>query len=169
VGTTPKARLVTAATALAFVVAIGAFIALKPSDDSIPRDAYTIAADRLCLGAKGEILAVERRAGSQSGQVDTNGFARELVPIVATWRSRLKELAAPSDRVEQAQELEAALLNAEVQIGKLARVAAEGSQGEILAAAKGADGASAAVEEAVSSLGLSHCANATIGLSPNTR
>jgi zinc-ribbon domain len=169
VGTTRKARLVTAATALAFVVAIVAFIALKPSDDSIPRDAYTVAADRLCLAAKGEIVAVERRVDSQSGEVDTGGFARELVPIVATWRSQLKELVAPSDRTEQAQELEAALLNAEVQIGKLARVAAEGSQGEILAAAKGADGASAAVEEAVSSLGLSHCANATIGLSPNTR
>jgi zinc ribbon protein len=161
VGTTRKARLITAATVLAFAVAIAAFIALKPSEDTIPRDAYTIAADHLCLNAKREIVVAER----QSSRVGTSVFASELVPIVAAWRSRLHELRVPPDRIEQAKLLEAALLEAEVKMGTLARVAEGGGKQQILASAKQADTASADVEEAVSALGLSRCADARIGLS----
>jgi uncharacterized Zn finger protein (UPF0148 family) len=165
VGTTRKARLITAATAIALTVAIAAFIALKPSEDTIPRDGYTIAADQLCLEAKGDIVAAERRAAAKG----TSAFAEELVPIVASWRSRFEALAVPSDRTEQAQQLEGALLEAEAKIGGLARVAATGDRAEILASAKRSDAASAGVEAAVASLGLSECASATIGLSGETR
>lgn len=150
---------------LALLVAVIAFIALKPDDDTIPRDAYTVSADRLCLYAKRQIVAAERQA--RNG--DTGTLARELVPIVATWRAGFEGLAVPSDRAEQAQELEAALLEAEAKIGGLARVANRGSKGEIVASAEEADAASAGVEEAVASLGLSECASATVGLSGNTR
>ncbi|HEX5713707.1 MAG TPA: zinc-ribbon domain-containing protein, partial [Solirubrobacterales bacterium] len=51
IGTTRRARIITAATAIALIVAIVAFIALEPEDDSIPRDSYTVAADQLCLDA----------------------------------------------------------------------------------------------------------------------
>jgi hypothetical protein len=164
-GTTRRARLTTAATAFALVIAVIAFVALKPSEDTIPRDAYTIAADRLCLGAKGEIVALERRF---SRRPDTSVFAQELVPIVANWRSRFKQVDVPSDRTEEAQGLEAALLEAEIQIAGLARVAAQGNEEKTLASAQQADLASTGVEEAVASLGLSHCSQATIGLSPNS-
>jgi len=163
VGRTRKARLVTAATAVAIAVAIAAFIALKPSDDAIPRDAYTIAADRICLGAKGEIVAVEERARKRGGHA--SAFARALVPIVATWRSRFQTLRVPSDRVEEAQRLEAALQEVELRIASLARVAGTGGRTATIASAKRADVATSQVEEAVSSLGLSHCARATIGFS----
>ena len=166
VGTTRKARLITGATVLALVVAVIAFIALEPdSEETIPRDGYTIAADQLCLKAKGEIVAAERRAASGG----TAAFATELVPIVADWRSRFEALAVPADRTEEAQQLEAALLEAEVQIGGLARVATDGDKAEIIASAKRSDAASAGVEEAVASLGLGECAGATIGLAGNTR
>jgi hypothetical protein len=164
IGTTRKARLITVATAVSIAVAIVAFIALKPSDDSIPRDSYTIAADRLCLAAKSEIVAVERHFSGQAGRGDTSAFARELLPVVARWRSRLREMAVPTDRLEQARQLEAALLKAEVQIAVLARVAARGDDEKTLASAKQADVASAGVEEAAASLGLDRCAGATIGL-----
>lgn len=160
IGTTRKARILTAATAVAFLVAIVAFFALNPGEDSIPRDAYTLAAERLCLDAKAEIVATER----QAAKGETSEFARGLVPIVASWRSGLSELKVPSDQVEKADLLEAALLEAEVKIGKLARVASQGDTDATVASAKQADAASADVEEAVAGLGLTQCARATIGL-----
>lgn len=166
IGTTRRARLVSAATAVAVAVAVAAFIALEPSEHTIPRDAYTIAADQLCLDAKSEIIAAEQRFGRRGGNRDTSVFAHELVPIVAAWRSKVGKLAVPSDRVELAGELEAALLEAEIQIAALARVAAKGNEKVTLVSAKRADAASAGVEEAVAALGLSRCAAETIGLSP---
>jgi rRNA maturation endonuclease Nob1 len=163
-GTTRKARLTTAATAVALVVAVVAFIALKPNEETIPRDAYTIAADRLCLDAKRGIVAAERRAG----QGDTSAFAQELVPVVANWRSRFGKLHVPRNRTEEAQNLEAALLEAEIRIAGLGRVAQRGNEKEIVESAKQADAASAGVEEAAASLGLSHCAAATIGFSASS-
>jgi hypothetical protein len=161
VGTTRKARIASAGTVLALVVAVIAFVALEPEEGSIPRDGYTIAADELCLDAKGEIVAAERRASA----ISTDTFARALVPIVASWRGQFEALAVPSDRVEQAEALEGALLEAEARIAGLARVAADGARKEVVASAEEADAASARVEEAVAGLGLSECAAATIGLS----
>jgi uncharacterized Zn finger protein (UPF0148 family) len=166
VGTTPRARWATAATALAIVVAIVAFIALKPSEDSIPRDAYTVKADRICLESKRSIASVERKF-TQGGQGSVAGVARELVPVVAAWRHEMGELTAPSDRTELAGELEGALLEAEVQIGGLARAASSGGERKTIAKARDAEAASAAVEEAVEDLGLSHCAEVAIGLASN--
>jgi hypothetical protein len=167
-GATRKARLLTAATAAALIIAVIAFIDLKPAKDTTPRDAYTIAADRLCLDAKSEIVAVERHFSRRPGARDTSTFAMELVPIVATWRSQFGALHAPKDRIESAQLLEAALLEAEVQIAGLARVAARGDKNKTLESAKRADAASTGVEEAVSALGLSRCAAATIGFTPGS-
>jgi hypothetical protein len=167
VGTTRKGRLVSAGTVLALTVAVIGFIALKPKDETAPRDGYTIAADGVCLDAKHEILAAERRVAS--GEAGTGAFARELVPIVAAWRSRFEALSVPSDRLEQAEGLESALLEAEARIGGLARIAESGSKREVVASAEAADAASAHVEEAVAALGLSECAQATIGLSGNSR
>lgn len=153
---------------MALAVAIAAFFALDSDDKTIPRDAYTVAADSLCLEAKEQIVAAERRFGSASGPADLSALAAELVPIVANWRSRLQDLVVPADRIEQAQELEAALLGAAVKIGGLSRDAAEGEARKTVASAGEADAASAGVEEAVSSLGLSRCAAATIGIAPKS-
>jgi hypothetical protein len=165
VGTTRRARLVTAATVVAILVAIAAFIAIDPAEDEIPRDAYTVAADRLCLESKRSIVTIERSLTPQG----TEMVARELVPVVAAWRSQLNELNPPADRKDLARELEAALLQAEVQIAGLARVAEGGSQRQIVAKAGEADAASTEVEEAVAALGLAECAEAAIGLAPNAR
>lgn len=165
VGTTRKARLISAVTALAIVVAIAAFIALD-SDEGIPRDAYTVEADRICLNSKRGIVAARVVFARQAGQIDPGAFARTLVPVVGKWRAQLRELAVPPDRLEEARRLEAALLDAEVRIAKLARVADRGEKDAIVASAKRADEASTGVEEAVSDLGLSECADATIGFTP---
>jgi hypothetical protein len=155
---------VTLGTALALIVAIVAFFALGSGDDeaAIPRDAYTIAADGLCLQSKRQIVAAEQRAAAQRSAPDE--LAAELVPIVVNWRGQLQELIAPADRVEQAQQLETALLGAIVKIGGLAR--ADGGKAAVTSAEE-ADAASAGVEEAVASLGLTRCSAATIGFTPS--
>lgn len=165
VGTTRKARLITGATVLALLIAIAAFIALDPAEDEIPRDSYTVAADRLCLDSKRSIVAIERSFAPQG----PDAVARELVPVVAAWRSQLNELKVPADRSDLARQLEAALLQAEVQIAGLARVAQSEDRRQIVAKARAADAASTEVEEAVAALGLSECAEAAIGLAPNSR
>ncbi len=165
VGTTRKARLITVATVIAILVAVAAFIALDPAEDEIPRDAYTVAADRLCLDSKRSIVVIERSFAAQG----PDAVARELVPVIAAWRSQLNQLNAPADRRDLARGLEAALLQTEVQIAGLARIAKGGETRPTVAKAREADAASTEVEEAVAALGLSECAEAAIGLAPNAR
>ncbi len=165
IGTSRKARLVTLATVLAIVAAIVAFIALKPDEEGIPRDAYTVKADHLCVTSKAGIVAVERQYGH--GDAGLSTLATELLPIVASWRTQLGELTVPSDRVELARQLEAALLEAEAQIGGLARIAKTGDPQEIIAKARQVDASTAAVEDASSSLGLTKCEQTAIGFQAN--
>jgi hypothetical protein len=160
VGTDRRTRLITSVTIAALAIAVGAFIALSDDEEAIPRDAYTIAADRMCIAGKRQIVAVER-AGLQGKASDSS--ARDLLPVVAEWRSEFDALKVPSDRLEQARALDAALQQVEVRIGALARVVAEGNRTALLARAKEAEEASAGVEEAVSDLGLSHCSSLAIG------
>jgi hypothetical protein len=161
IGKTPKARLITGGTILALLVAVIAFIALKPAEEEmIPRDAYTVKADSLCLSSKQAIVAVERQYAG-----DVAAGARELVPVIGSWRTQMGELTPPADRVELAGRLEAALVEVEAQIGGLARLAKVDDRSQTIAKAKEADAASSGVEEAIAALGLSHCAEAKIGLS----
>lgn len=167
IGTDRRTRLVTGATALALLVAVVAFFSLDEDDEeTIPRDAYTIAADRMCIAAKRQIVAVQREA-LRGGAPDTAARARNLLPVVAEWRSDFDALRVPSDRTDQARDLDAALQEVEREIGALARVAAGSRPEEVLAQAEEADEASTRVEEAVAGLGLGQCSRLTIGLTQN--
>lgn len=152
---------------LALIVAVVAFFALGEDDEeAIPRDAYTIAADRMCIAAKRQIVALQRE-GLKGETPDIASGARNLLPVVAEWRSDFDSLQVPADRSEQARDLDAALQEVEREIGALARVAADSEREEILAQAAEADEASTAVEEAVADLGLGQCSSLTIGLTQN--
>lgn len=156
-----RTRVVSAATIVALIVAVVAFVALGQSKEkTIPRDAYTIAAEQMCITAKRHIVAVEN-GGLASGAA----AARQLLPLVSEWRSEFDALKVPSDRVAEAQALDAALKEVQLRIATLARVAASGNRKQILEQAKAADEASSSVEEAVAALGLSHCSSLTIGFS----
>jgi hypothetical protein len=166
IGANRKARAVTALTALAVVVAVIALIALKPSEDhAIPRDAYTVAADNICLDAKRQIAASERHSLRAQG-ARPGAFAEDLVPIVAEWRSALSTLTVPSDRTEQAEALDAALREVEIEISALARVADEGDRARAVAKAGRVDAVTSHVEAAIADLGLSRCATVKLGASP---
>jgi zinc-ribbon domain len=168
IGTTRRARVVSAATVCAIVIAIAGFIALKPSGDSIPRDAYTIAADRLCVEAKRQIVAAERQSLSRSSAERSGDLARALVPIVTNWHSEFAALGVPQDRTDQVLALNTALQEAGIQIAALALAADRGVEKRTLEQARRVDATTADVEEATANLGLERCASQTIGFSrPN--
>lgn len=167
IGKTRRARIVTVATVVALLAAVVAFAALQTDEDEIPRDAYTVAADRDCLNAKRGIVAARLVFQRQPGPTDASYLARTLLPVIGRWRQQLGELSPPADRIEAAAALDAALLEAELRIGQLARTAPRRETEATLVSARQADEASSAVEEAVAGLGLSRCAEASIGFTPD--
>jgi zinc-ribbon domain len=166
VGTTPRARWLSAGTAAAIVVAVVAFLALKPSDDEIPRDGYTIAADRLCVQSKNEISAAAKRSLASNRPTDFVSYADRLVPLVAEWRSKFGALEVPEGRGDEAQDLDTALRDVEIESGTLARVAREGDRKQLIAQAQEVEQRTGAVESAIAALNLDHCAHLSVGPGP---
>lgn len=164
-GPTRQARIVTALTALALLVAVAAFIALDPAEDEndIPRDAYTIEAEAVCLDAKREIIAAQGQGPEDAAGSGPGAFAAALVPVTGDWRAGLEELAVPPDRTEEAGELDRALREVQIELAQLALVPA-GEGREALARAEEVDLASIRVEEAIDDLGLSACGRRAIGI-----
>ncbi len=162
IGESRKARLVTLGTVVAIAVAVVAFLALKPaSEDSstIPRDAYTVAADNMCIAAKKNFVTAEREAIA-----DQSSGARldRLVPVVSNWRSEFESMRVPTDRVEQARHVSEALRQVEIQLSGLDLATENGEKSAELASAKKVEAASTEVEKAILELGLTHCATKTI-------
>jgi hypothetical protein len=155
-GTTPRARWITAGTAAAIAVAIAAFIALDPADDDqVPRDAYTVAADDSCVAAKQEIAAAGEQLSQGEGARSLEQFGDELLRATTEWRSALRSLDAPADRRGAALELDAALR--EVVVGS-AQAARADDTTRVTEEATRVDEASARVESAIDELGLAECA-----------
>ncbi|HXQ88448.1 MAG TPA: zinc ribbon domain-containing protein [Solirubrobacterales bacterium] len=165
VGTTPKARALTGLTALALIVAVAAFIALDSDEEEIPRDAYTVASDRLCLEAKQDIAASQRQSVRRQG-ADPGAFARNLVPIVDQWRRDQVALGIPADRAAEVEALAAALREVEIELAALARVADDGEKAATVAKADQVDKTTGRVEAAVADLALDRCAAVKLGASP---
>jgi zinc-ribbon domain len=156
-GTTPKARMLSAATALALLVAIAAFVALKPSEgDATPEDAFTRAADRLCVEEKGRVATLERQV-LQRGAGNVTAFASALVTVLTEWRFGVQDLPATTVDLEAAGPLDSALLDVLIRAGALARVARAGSQAEIAREAQRVDEASIEVDRQIEQLGLDRC------------
>lgn len=165
-GPNRQARIVTALTALALLVAVAAFIALEPADDdeeAIPRDAYTIEAEGICLAAKREIVAAQRRALDDPSRAGPGGFAAPLVPVVGRWRAEQAGIGVPPDRAEEVGELTLALRDVEIELAQLALVP-EGARERAVARAREVDVATIRVEDAISGLGLEECARRRIGV-----
>jgi hypothetical protein len=158
IGKTPKARALTAGTAIAIVIAIAAFIAIPAAKDS--SDSYTTSADDICVQTKQLIAAVERSTPPSAGP---GRFAQFLVPIVAGWRYRLNALHTPANHADKAARLDLALRQMEIDAGTLARDSQEGGS-NLLALAKQGDDAAAQVENAVRDLDLSRCSHLAVGL-----
>ena len=159
-GTTRRARLLTAGTALAAAIAVAAAIALPSGDKGIPRDSYTVSADRICVNAKKQIGRAGARA-ARSGAGALSRYAAEVVQVVGQWRVDFGTLETPGDRDQQAAALDGALRNVEVEAGGLALAAQRGA-GDVLARASRLDRATGGVERAIRDLRLDQCARVVI-------
>jgi hypothetical protein len=159
VGGSRRARLVTAATATAIVVAVIAFVALAPADDepAVPQDGLTKALDASCVRHKAEIAAAQEQALTAESLTAVGGYGESIVPIVGKWRAELRRAEVPPDRATLVDALSAALLEVEIEAGTLGRAAQESNRPEVATAAARVDVATAHVEEAIGSLELQRC------------
>jgi hypothetical protein len=153
--------MITAGTAIAIVIAVVAALALPSDEKAIPRDAYTIKADTICVAAKKQIGAASSKALATAGKGDPGEYARSLVPIVAQWRIDFDALHAPADRAEQVVGLDEALLAVEIKAAGLALAADRGAP-DIVARAQDLDHLTQTVEGAIKDLGLDDCSRITI-------
>jgi zinc-ribbon domain len=165
VGTTRRARLLSAGTTAAVLIAVIAFFILKPASEGSGEDSFTRMLDKSCVTEKQTIAALERQtARQQSAGLAT--FAGALVTIVEEWRSSLHESPPPPVHAEAVQALDSALLEVLIKAGTLARITRTGSATEIARSARAVDQASAQVERAVENLELSRCSDLSIGVQP---
>ena len=160
IGRDRRTRLVTVGTVLAILVAVVAFLALDASDDGgsdLPQDSYARVTDAACVQHKGEIARVQRAALGGGGLPAVARYADALVPITGAWRLELRRSGAPANRADLVAELEAALLEVQIEAGALARAARESDRREIAKVAPQLDVATANVEAAVDALELERC------------
>jgi hypothetical protein len=162
IGTTRRARLLTTATTAAILIAVGAFLALEPSEDGPPEDSYTRAVDQTCVTKKRTIAALERQTVQQQPS-NIEAFSGALVTIVEEWRQNLQQAAAPPIHAEAVQALDSALLDVLIRSGGLARAARGGSPTQVAAQAQLVDAASARVDRAIDGLGLPRCSKVKVG------
>jgi hypothetical protein len=163
IGTSRRARLLSAATAAAIVIAIIAFAALKPKDDnSIPQDAYLRTLDASCVEEKERVSSLELETLA-TRPPNVEEFAADLVRAVTEWRLNIQSGPPPSVHAEGVAVLEAALLNVLIEAGALARVTRDGAPARAIAGqAQAIDAATAEVDRAIQTLGLSRCNAVTV-------
>jgi len=157
-GTTRRARLLSAATAAAILVAFVAFLALKPAEESRTEDAFLRGLDRSCVAEKERISTLEQETLRQQPP-DLAEFAAVLVAIVAEWRTGLGATPAPPLHAPAVNALNIALREVLIDAGGLARVVREGRPAVALATQAGSiDKATANANRAIEGLGLDDCA-----------
>jgi zinc-ribbon domain len=158
VGTTRKARLVSAGIAIAIVAAIVAFIALGSDDEStIPQDGLTKALDATCVHRKIEIAKAQAAAVNGADLASVSRYGDSMVKLAGGWRLSLGRLSVPRDRSEPLELLREALLEVQIEAGTLARSAREANKAEVAVSAGRVDAATAGVEAAISGLELKRC------------
>jgi hypothetical protein len=168
IGTTRRARLITAATVLALGVAIIAFLALKPSDEqgAVPQDAYLRGLDRECTAEKARVSQLETET-LQRRPADLEEFASVLVTIAAEWHSGVTASAPSPEHAAAVAGYERALLDLLMRSGSMARVSREGGgAGAVADQAARVEVATGEVEAAIHHLGLSACSR--VGVSPHS-
>jgi hypothetical protein len=170
IGAGRRERWITAATVVAIVVAIAAFIALPTDDDSDeagsgPPDAFTARAEQICLEAKVDLATAGSGTVADPGASPIADYARRAEAATRRTRERLAALDVPPDRRQQAAGLDARLRDAEAEIARLARLAANRAAADRLPVqTTRVQAAGQAVEEAVARLGLDECAQFQVGL-----
>jgi hypothetical protein len=156
IGTTRRARLVTAATVLAAAVAVIAFLSLNSDDDTDGSSVYLQQLDRECVAEKERIIALEQQVLSQQPP-DLQAFASVLVTSLAEWRANLRRDPPPRS-AEAIDSLEAAIIETLIRSGTLARaIRAKDADDVISRRAREVDEATAQVDRVIEALDLPEC------------
>lgn len=164
IGTTRKARLVSAGIAIALVVAVIAFIALgSDKETTVPQDGLTKAMDASCVHHKVEIAKAQAEALNSHDLAGVLSYADSVVRVAGGWRQELGRLDAPADRTALIEPLREALLEVQIEAGALARASRETDKAEVVATAARVNAATAKVEAAIQNLELERCGNLVFG------
>jgi hypothetical protein len=158
IGTSRRARAVTALTVLAIAVAVVAFIVLRSGDDegAVTQDAYLRQLDRACVEEKTRLSELEL-ATLQPNSASFASYVDYLVRDVTEWHANLQATSPPAAHVEGVRAVEGALLEVLIEAGRLGRAVRENSQREIVRAAERVDAATGQVDPALEFLGLERC------------
>lgn len=162
IGMTRKERIVAAATAVSAVIAIVAFALLPTASEEPVQDAYTRQADSLCVAAKRDVAVAGSAAVRGDERTAQTRYAAGIVDAVTSWRIGFDQLEPTAAHVADAKAMDDALLSVIVEFGTLARLAREGTQGEISAQAAATDNATATLESTIADFGLTECAATAI-------
>lgn len=150
-------------TIVAIALAIGAFIALKPSSES-GQDAFTRSLGKACLEEKERIAALERQTAPR-GPASVAAFATSLISLVEEWRLNLARTPAVPSHARDVRVLDSRLREVLIEAGSLARVARQGNPRQIVSRARSVDEATKSADRAMEELGLSNCSAFKIGAS----
>jgi hypothetical protein len=164
IGTTRRARTVTAVTVLAIAVAVIAFIVLRSGDseEKVTQDAYLRQLDRQCIEEKTRLSELEL-ATLQPKSASFTSYVDYLVRDVTEWHSNLQAVPPPAPHVEGVRAVEGALLEVLIAAGHLSTAVRDGSHAEIVRDARVVDAATAQVDPALEFLGLERCAAIAVG------
>lgn len=158
VGTSRRARIVSALTVVAIGVAVIAFIVLQSDDgEGVPQDAYLRQLDRQCVQEKARLSALEAEMLKQQSP-DFGAFVDYLVRYVTEWHANLQATPLPPAHVEGVRAVEGALLEVLIEAGHLGTAVRRGSQTGIVKAAEHVDVATGQVDPALEFVGLERCA-----------
>jgi hypothetical protein len=162
-GRTRRERLLAAGTVLFIVLAVAAFALLDTPNDGIPRDAFTLTAEKQCLQAK-RVVEKQRQATATAPQ---NGAARSftdaVLSAVTDWRIALDGLQVPADRAREVKALDDSLLELIIRLGALSEAEDQGQGANVPTLTAAAEESTAGVEAAVKNLGLTDCAAVSLG------
>jgi zinc-ribbon domain len=159
IGTTRQARLVTAAIAVALIIALAAFLSLGTDEEGTATSAYLEGLDRICVAEKERISGLETEALSRQA-ARPQEFASVLVTALAEWRESMRQASPPAADREETQALESALLVTMVKAAKLSRLIREGvSAAAIDDQARAVDESTGNLDRTIEGIGLPVCAD----------
>lgn len=154
-GTTKRARLLSAGTVVVTALALAAFIALKSGSEEA-QDPFMRSLDKTCLEEKERIAALEREAAPRS-RASVVLFATSLVSVVEEWRLNLARSPTPSSHAQDARLLDSRLREVLIEAGTLARIARDRGPQQIVSQAQSVDQATKRADQTMEDLGLSSC------------
>jgi hypothetical protein len=169
VGPTRRARLATAVTVIALVIAVVAFLSLDTNGDETAESPYLQSVDRVCVAEKERISALGREVLSQE-LPNPREFPSVLVTALAEWQSSLRQTPPPPEHAEEIQALEASLLATLVEAGKLSRLIREEASAQVInKQAQAVDEATGRLNETIDVSGLPVCADLQVSPLPENQ